>query len=352
MKKKNIATLLIFSSAMVISSIASSSFVFNNTIKNTFKSENNIGQEPVARIVGHDESYTSIEKALDVAVSGDIVYVIPPLKANYNDQTNPNNPDKVTYRISKNCEIKQGVTLFIPTDQNSVNSVYDSKSMDDYINYLKTSKRDQGSDGYNLKANQNSTRYLRISIELEENITLTNNGRIVVSGFLGGGTSNSGMIGQTSHSYSQLIMKKGSKIVQNDASASLYCFGYILEESKNNGSQLLLNEGKLYLPTVISDYRGFSYSYAMTLEAIDDYRCSPFNQFEFINVGVETEIKYNSSVIGLVNVYVRYDNLEVNETISQEIALIGNGSLNLLQMNNEANSSVNFKYNSFICVLS
>ena len=347
MKKKNIATLLIFSSAMVVSSIASSSFVFNNTIKNTFKSENNIGQEPVARIVGHDESYTSIEKALDVAVSGDIVYVIPPLKANYNDQTNPNNPDKVTYRISKNCEIKQGVTLFIPTDQNSVNSVYDSKSMDYYINYLKTSKRDQGSDGYNLKANQNSTRYLRISIELEENITLTNNGRIVVSGFLGGGTSNSGMIGQTSHSYSQLIMKKGSKIMQNDASASLYCFGYILEESKNNGSQLLLNEGKLYLPTVISDYRGFSYSYAMTLEAIDDYRCSPFNQFEFINVGVETEIKYNSSVIGLVNVYVKYDNLEVNETISQEIALIGNGSSNLLQMNNEANSSVNFKYNSF-----
>ena len=80
--------------------------------------------------------------------------------------------------------------------------------MDDYINYLKTSKRDQGSNGYNLKANQNSKRYLRISIELEENITLTNNGRIVVSGFLGGGTSNSGMIGQTSHSYSQLIMKK------------------------------------------------------------------------------------------------------------------------------------------------
>ena len=60
MKKKNIATLLIFSSAMAISSIASSSFVFNNIAKNTFESENNIGQEPIARIVGHDELYTSI----------------------------------------------------------------------------------------------------------------------------------------------------------------------------------------------------------------------------------------------------------------------------------------------------
>ena len=235
MKKKNIATLLIFSSAMVVSSIASSSFVFNNTIKNTFKSENNIGQEPVARIVGHDESYTSIEKALDVAVSGDIVYVIPPLKANYNDQTNPNNPDKATYKINRNCTIKAGVTLFIPTDQNSVNSVYDGASMDSYIENMKRCKRDQGKNGYNQHANANSNRFLRVTVEIGQDVKLTNNGRIVISGYLSGGLEQaSGLVGQTSHSYSRIVMHDNAQIVQDNNDATLYCFGYIEESKLNN----------------------------------------------------------------------------------------------------------------------
>ena len=143
--------------------------------------------------------YTSIEKALSIAESGEIVYVIPPKLANYNNSTNAVAPDSVTYTIRYNCTIKSGVTLFIPTDNDSVSKVTSASTLSSYITSLKQSTRDQGTTGYNLFATSNQARFLRITIDVAPNVTIVNNGTILVSGYLSGGSNSQGVVGQTTH---------------------------------------------------------------------------------------------------------------------------------------------------------
>lgn len=139
--KKRDSLLLILSISCVSSLVGYSSWITG--YKYSYSQTNKIQSIPVAYIVGKEDiKYTSIEKALDVAVSGDVVCVIAPQLANYNDQTNKILPDKVTYKISRNCTIKEGVTLFIPTDKASEGSVTNSKTLSTYIENLKKPKRD------------------------------------------------------------------------------------------------------------------------------------------------------------------------------------------------------------------
>lgn len=344
MKNKAKPILLILSLSCVTSLVGYSAYSVG--YRYSYSQSNKIQAGPAAYIVGkEDVKYTSIEKALDVAQSGDIVCVIPPELANYNDQTNKVNPDRVTYKISRNCEIKEGVTLFIPTDKSSEQSVTSASTLSAYIESQKKPTRDQGSSGYNAYAEKNSTRFLRISIEIEEGVTLTNKGTLLISGYLGGGTSNSGCVGQTSHSYSQIVMGKNSQIVQNSTNATTYCFGFILEATLDNGSVFDLQSGNLYIPTVLNDSRGFTFSYAMTNGAIDTERCSAFNEMEFRNIQVLSKIHYSSSVYGIINIYVQYDTLSVDETMTIEKGVVGTTNSFLIHQTNSTFSLVEYKYN-------
>ena len=336
--------LLILSLSCVTALVGFSSFTVD--YRYSYSQSNKIQAGPAAYIVGKkDIKYTSIEKALDVAQSGDIVCVIPPELPNYNDETNAVNPDRVTYKISRSCTIKEGVTLFVPTDQASSDSVTSASTLSTYIDSQKKSARNQGKNGYNAYAEKNPTRFLRISIEIDEGVTVTNKGTLLVSGYLGGGTSNSGCVGQTSHSYSQIVMGKNSKIIQDSSNAKTYCFGFIKEAILDNGSTLDLQSGTLYVPCVINDYRGFTFSYAMTNGAIDTERCSAFNEIEFRNIQVFSKIRYSTSVYGIINIYVQYSTLKVDETMTIEQGVVGTTSSFLIQQTNSTYSSLEYKYN-------
>ena len=342
-RKKSVVLLLSLSCATT--TIGYASWVANYYYN--YVQTNKVQDVPVAYIIGkEDVKYTTIEKALEVAQSGDIVCVIPPTKENYNDQTNANNPDSVIYKISRNCVIKSGVTLFIPTDKNSVSQVTDSASLSTYISNMKKSSRDQGNNGYNSYAEKAASRFLRVTIEIENGKTLTNKGTLLISGYLSGGTSNSGCVGQTSHSYSRIVLGEGSRILQDESKAITYCFGFINEKTTNNNSNIMFENGKLYIPCVINDYRGFTYSYAMTNGAIDTERCSPFNLIEFRNIDVKSTIKYNCSVYSLINIYVKYDTLGVDQTMFIEKGVIGTTNDFLLKLSDSQYSSIVYKYNS------
>ena len=359
MKKKNIATLLIFSSAMVISSIASSSFVFNNTIKNTFKSEKNIGQEPVAYIVGRDTRYTSIEKALDVAQSGDIVMVVPPTLSNYNDQTNKNTPDKVTYEITRNCVIKSGVSLVLPTDTETISGISNQNTLKEYLRSMDTEKRSsskddpslrKGSDSTYLKeARDDSAHYLRVTVKVADNVTITNQGNLIISGYLSGGSYDPSSIGQTSHSYARIVLGNNSKIIQNNSSANTYCYGYIEENIKDNNSIFSLQKGNLYVPFVVRDFRGFNYSWAMTdpdNDAINTYNCSPFNQHDIRNIFSNLEIKDQGLLKGVVNFYIYHSSAKIYMNFTVFLDLVGKSNSCFIKLNDESGSYLLAKYDS------
>ena len=327
MKKRIKQTaLLVLSCASLVATAGYSSWIVQSH-KEYALNNRDTTSKPVAYIVGNDKvKYTSIEKALEVAKSGDIVCVIPPSKPNYNDSTNKVLPDRITYKISRDCEIKTGVTLFVPTDKASEKEVTDASSLNTYIENMKKSQRDQGTSGYDSFAENSSNKFLRITLEIENGKTLTNNGTLLISGYLSGGANNGGNIGQTSHSYSRILLDGNAKIKQTSDSAKTYCFGFIDEANDNSLATFLVEKGKLYMPLVVNDYRGFYYSYSMTGGAIDKQKCSPFNILQTRNITCQTKISYSASVYAVINVYVKYDNLKVDQTLSIEKNLIGNTS--------------------------
>lgn len=344
-KFKNIP-LLVFSTTLLASYIIgySSWLIFS---EKTFNIENKVEEKPVAYIIGKETIYTSIEKALESATSGDIVTFIPPTKNNYHDTKNTVIPDKVTYRITRDCEIKPGVTLVVPTDKASTDKIIDNNSLNTYINDLKTDNRSRGSSGsYTKFAEQNKDKYLRTTVIVESGVTITNNGKLVVSGYLGGGTSNAGIIGQTCHSYSEILLDTDSKIVQNNSNAELHCYGYISELEKDNGSFMDVRQGKLFIPFVIDDYRGFSFSWAMTDGAINNHRCSPFNQFEMRNISVALKINYYAKVLGIANVYLTYSTLGVDHVFTETLTIVGNETSNFLQLTNPNDSYILYKFDT------
>ena len=351
--KKNTLKLLVLSCTVLTTTIGFSSFIINDIINNRYTVKNEIGEEPVAYIIGHNEVYTTIEKALDMAQDGDIVCLIPPNLDNYNDENNKVIPDKVTYKITRNCEIKSGVSLVIPTDRKTLDTISDQNTLNNYLKSMSEDTRNETESRgslatYAREANTNKNAYLRVTLEIADNVILRNNGNLIVSGYLSGGSNNAGMIGQTSHSYSQITLGKNSKIIQENENANLYCYGYITEKDLNNNSRVTLSNGNLFIPFIVNDYRGFAFSWSMTEGAISDERCSAFNQFELKNIENIVEINYTANVYGQVNVYVQYSaaGTDIKHGFSKLMSLVGNDNDSMIQFNDQSFSSLT--YNLFI----
>lgn len=295
--------------------------------------------EPVCHNLTKNINYATVEEALNAAVSGDILYLIPGEKDNYS-ASNKVAPDKVEYSITKNCEIKSGVTLILPTDKTTLSTVTDSSTLNTYIENMYTSDTSETSTAY-----ASETNYLRCTLNIADGVTLTNNGKLVVSGYLSAGNSGACMLGHTAYSYAQIKLGAGASILQNNSAAITYLFGYIFEQAKDNGSTVDVNSGTLYVPFIINDYRGFSFSWAMTDGAIDNNRCSAFNQFELRNVDALTTVKYGAKVSGYVNVLVNNETPSVNQAFTKEIKLIGTDNSYFLQLTNSNYSYVKYKFN-------
>jgi FKBP-type peptidyl-prolyl cis-trans isomerase 2 len=318
------------------------------SVGTTYSSNNKLSEfaVPVAYIYGKEPLYTTIEKALEEAVSGDIVFTIPPTDSNYHDADNKIIPNKVTYTISRDCEIKSGVSLVIPTDKTSISNITDSSTLKTYITSLKTDDRKKASSSslYGTYATTKENYFLRTTIEVADGVTITNYGSLIVSGYLSGGTSGVGMVGQTAFSYTRILLGDDSKIIQKSSNAYTYCFGYISEKNKDQGSSIEINQGFLYVPFIVNDYRGFNVSWAMTDGAIDEERCSPFNQFELRNIDSEVTVDYGANVITSSNFYVSYSTMGVSQNFQNDLNLVGNSSSYFLQMNNSDYSKIVYKY--------
>lgn len=346
MKKKHKTTiLLVLSCASLASSIGFATWIVQP--QDDYVINNKIQAQPVAYIVGKENiKYTSIERALDVAKSGDIVLLIPPTDKNYHATDNKITPDKVTYKISRNCEIKEGVTLVIPTDKDTSATIKNASTLNTYISSMSTDDRNRGGK-YGQSAQKDSTHYLRVTVQLEEGVILKNSGNLVISGYLSGGPNTLGAIGRTAHSYSQIIMGQNSRIIHQSANAKTYCFGFISEESRSNGSLLDIQSGELYVPLVIYDYRGFTLSVALNGGALSNQHCSPFNQFGIENISAITQIGYNGKVVGVSNLYVKYGS-DVEKNFYNEVTMISNSSNSFIQFTDNKYSSLtaHFSYSS------
>lgn len=220
--------------------------------------------KPVAYISGGgaDEKvqYTTIEKALKTAVSGQTVYVIP----------------NTEYVINGDVEIKSGVSLMLPySDKNTVNSLKNTITSSNFSDASDESK-------------------LTTSVTLKG--TLTNYGTLEIGGELGGG-GNLGLF--VAGNYSQILMSGSAKIENHK---TINCYGYIKEE-KSNGSLATIENfsgSNVYMPMCIYDWNGGSYAYACNQADV-----LPINIFDFPNVKPQITYDYGSLLEVALRLYVQ-----------------------------------------------
>lgn len=209
--------------------------------------------QPVAYIDGKDTiKYSTVKKALDVAVSGETVYVIP----------GASNTERGTLTI------KSGVTLKLP---------YGDKTSKETLNALENTL---STGTFSDESNENL-----LSSNIKINGTLINNGTLEIGAELGGADGSKQLGLAVEGKYSQITLLGNSKI---DNYGTINCYGYIKETEANGIRPTIVNYSgsTAYMPMCVYDWNGGSYAFAC-----NQAKVLPINMFDFPNV--RPSIKYN-----------------------------------------------------------
>lgn len=213
----------------------------------------NSNAQPVAYIDGKDAiKYSTVKKALDVAVSGETVYVIP----------GATNTERGTLTI------KSGVTLKLP---------YGEKTSKDTLNALENTL---STGTFSDESNENL-----LSSNIKINGTLINKGTLEIGAELGGADGGTQLGLAVEGKYSQITLLGNSKI---DNYGTINCYGYIKETEVNGIRPTIVNYSgsTAYMPMCVYDWNGGSYAFAC-----NQAKVLPINMFDFPNV--RPSIKYN-----------------------------------------------------------
>lgn len=224
--------------------------------------------------------------------------------------------------IRTNCTIKSGVTLqFLYSGATTI--------IKDTTNYY-PSETKKGNRTYAL---DNPATYRKNLIYIDENITLTNNGTIIIGGIISSGNGGGAPNCQTCDSYAEIILLEQSSIINNSGSKFIN-YGAVKDKTNANG-EIIFNNGSLsQTPFIVIEHRGgsiFSGIYS-------NLKGAAFNRFFFQNFVSTTKFNYGSQFIGYANLYASSQD---NETL---IKVVGASSNYLLEM--KANSYFFSKYNN------
>lgn len=282
-----------------------------------------VSLEPVCYIsnsTGKTDYYT-IEGALKKAKSGDTVYIYI-----------GKNPT-----IRKSVEIKNGVTLCMPFEQDVANNInkYDGRQAgSNTANWF-----DDCGENFADCDSGSVAKYRKNSLKVAKNVTLTNNGNLYIGGILG--YEGAGLSGATSGNYCEIVMDNNSTIINR---GTIECYGYIKEVAKKNDSKLIVESGAVYSPFVVHDYAGGN----NTVGCYKTGKISPFSIFYMPNIQVFSRYSYNSSLKGMADLYTGAVDFKLFTLPAQHnntnIDIIGNKS-SLIILNN-TNSYVDIRYNS------
>ena len=280
-----------------------------------------VNLEPVCyNATQNNKQYYTIEGALENAKSGDTIYTYI-----------GKNPT-----IRKSVEIKSGVTLCMPFEQDTVNKVnkYDGRQPGSKsANWF-----DDCGENFADYDSGSVAKYRKNSLKVAKNVTLTNNGNLYIGGILG--HEGQGLSGATSGNYCEIVMDNSSTIINK---GTIQCYGYIKEAAKNNDSKLIVESGTVYSPFVVHDYAGGN----NTVGCYKTGKISPFSIFSMPNIQVFSRYSYNSSLKGMADLYTGAVKI-IFEIPAQHnntnIDIIGNKSSLIIL--NDINSYVEVKYNS------
>ncbi len=254
--------------------------------------------------------YTTIEKALNVANSGDEIFVIPALK----------NSDGSIYEITikSNCTVKEGVTLSLPYSEET------------YFNDKDHSQTKNA--GFADSSEEKINEFRQTLVVIDAGVKLEIKGTLNIGGIIG--SPNQGLSGQTSDKYCEIDLGR-SAILQSNG-GTINCYGYIKRVAENNGSSLVVtNNGVLLTPFIIYDFKGGSKTKEIC-KLVDEIKYCPFQIFDLCNIQVKTTIYSGSFWKAYASLYVDKLSLYVPATLnfissesSNTALILESGSVNV-----------------------
>ena len=245
---------------------------------------------------------------------------------------------KLAKTITIVTEIKSGVTFTLPYAENALDKKYAYVLTTDNSEYKQTS--------------YGKTTYRKNQIYIAQDHTLTSAGTINVAGEVCGGaymnyntSTNANSI--TAGRHAQINLGANAKLI---STGTVNCYGFISEETQNNGSEFIAQSGKVTVMFSIVEYRGAQRYFGMIdpsnstvkqelTSAIKDgissksqytpdtLQASPFNRFYIESVTAQTTVKYDAKMIGHVALFADADTQETTMNVINN----SNGIITLTQ---------------------
>lgn len=180
-----------------------------------------------------------------------------------------------SFSIKNDLEIYSGVTVNIP---------------------FGTTSNDKGNvDGTSTVAldfaHNNASQYMKCNLTVENGVTLTVNGNIIIAGVIGVKTQ--GLVGHTVGNYAQITLN-GSMVLGSNANVEVY--GYIM----GTGNMVITNGAVLTQPFVIGDFGGGSNTAVLSQEV----KRVPFAKYTLCNVMCDVKIEYGGIYQGKTKIWM------------------------------------------------
>ena len=256
---------------------------------------------------------------------------------------------KIAKTVAVVSEIKSKVTLTLPYLESRLDTTVAYVLVNDNSAYKQTA--------FGKSQYQQNQMYIAAGHTLASAGTINVAGEVCGGAYMNYNAAETNANSLTAGRHAQINL--GANAVLK-TTGTVNCYGFINEETQNNGSQFIVESGNVTVMFTIVEYRGGQRYFGMidptqqkVKDAIasaaqdglgstpgkytpDTLQSSPFNRFYIESVTAQTTVKYGAQMIGYIILWADSDNQETTMNLI-------NNSDGIIALNNQ-NSSVTYKY--------
>ena len=235
-------------------------------------------------------------------------------------------------QIQNSITIESGVTVILPYDTNGSaeggnieTNIIESDGSVKAVYRNSDSDKTPDAERNPMKANELATADLcTTKVFVCNNVKITVNGTLTISGQLDGGGGGAKYSGQTSGYHARVILNNNSQI-NVGRTGVVRVLGFIEDKSAANTPSCVNVDGSICQPFVVRDFKGGSVLTGI-YTGMGTYSYSPFNQFQFINIHAKVVINHGATMRAYANLYAGSQH---NATIGN---MVGNTSNYVIQL--------------------
>lgn len=237
-----------------------------------------------------------------------------------------------TYSVDSDITIPQNVSLLLPYNGNAfVPNEYETSYKVNYEKGINSTAGATSKSTFGVEANR------KVELVVGNEVTITNYGKIRIGGVTSGQQV---YAGGTAGDYAQITLGSNAKI---DSYGDIDAYGFIAESTKDNNSQVIMNEGTLRMTFRVIEHRGGSaftaIYYGWNSKAGDG---SPFNRYYMENCTTLLTLKSSAFLLGYANLFAS------SQDNTTDIKLWGNTNEYMMQSMTDSYFTMKFNHDDLI----